>query len=160
MFSRFAGCAVYLECAGCLGCAVDDYECAADEYECGRYDYESRRYDYECGRYDYKCRRYDYECTAEIPNVRPKFSNVPVLPDNIEIPNFRIPWNFSNVLFFQLFLSSWRPGMLEKCNPPSLFAFLEFIPRFPGFRGFRGFPGNGVRSRRSDHPKSRAGVLG
>ena len=33
-------------------------------------------------------------------NVRPKFSNVPLFPDNMEIPNVWIPPNFSDVPFF------------------------------------------------------------
>ena len=37
---------------------------------------------------------------------------------------------------------------------------LELIHGIPGLSGFPGFSGNGVRSRRTDPPKPRAGVLG
>ena len=34
----------------------------------------------------------------------PRFSNVPLFPDNLRIPNFHTPPNFSNVLFFVEFM--------------------------------------------------------
>ena len=73
----------------------------------------------------------DYECVTVTTNVRPKFSNVQFVLDNMEIPDFCAPPNFTNVPFFQFFLSCWRPEMKERSNPTPLWRFWNSSPDSP-----------------------------
>lgn len=75
----------------------------------------SQLYDYDCcSLYCYECRRRGRMCT-------PKFSYVALFPDNMEIPNVRIPPDFSESRFSQIFICllsrmSFQSHMKARCG--------------------------------------------